>query len=968
MLRPQRTDAPGGATDATGTSSPAGVTAPNRFRVYHTLTGLVRPTTFQFAPDGRIFVAEKSGIVRVFDNLNDQAGHVFADLRTQVHDLWDRGLLGMALDPDFPDRPYVYVLYARDAPLGSKAPHWSAGGATADSCPTPPGSTDDGCVISTRLSRLTASGNAMTGPELVLITDWCQQFASHSAGTIAFGADGALYASGGEGANFLTQDWGQFGGSSGSPVRRNPCGDPPAGAGGQETVPTAQGGSLRAQDLRTSGDPVTLDGSLIRVNPDTGAAAAGNPTTGASANANRIVAYGMRNPFRFTFRPGTDELWIGDVGEVHREEIDRIPNPTAGVTNFGWPCYEGPARHKLWDLKDMTICEDLYNDPGATTAPYISYPHKFPTPFPTDACPTDGASISGLAFYEGGNYPAAYGNALFVGDYVRKCIWVVPAGADGLPDASLGFSFITEAGGPIDLKVGPNGDLFYLDYDNNRLERVRYFGGNQPPVARISANHVTGDTPLAVHFDGSASSDPDTDDIGYSWDLDGDGTFGDATTPTADFLYDDPGRYAVRLRITDSHGAVDVAALTITAGNKPPVPTISKPLASLRWGVGKRIDFAGSASDPDEGTLPAADLSWRLVLHHCAAADSCHTHELQDFDGVATGSFYAPDHDYHSYLELTLTATDRGGLSATRSIVLQPTKIQITVTTDPPGLTLGAGEDDGPAPFTFTVIKNSRLALSAPAAQGLDGHAYAFVSWSDGGAATHDVSPSSSKTFTATYQDIADAPVASDAFARLRSSGWGSADTGGAYLLTHAATKFAVADGVGTLRVGAGQTVGARLPVSLRDADLAFSVRVDKVAAGVEQFAYAVARSVDSVTEYRLRLRLRPNGSVVLQVGRATGGGETQVGPRFVVPGLVYTAGVPIHVRAQVVGASPTTIRMRAWADGAVEPSTWDLEVSDSSSALQAPGRVGLLGRLSSSAGNAPVTFSFDDLDVRVAT
>src|SRR6185437_2128021 len=110
-----------------------------------------------------------------------------------------------------------------------------------------------------------------TGTETVLIEDWCQQYPSHSIGTLDFGPDGMLYASAGDGASFNFADYGQ----DGSPV--NPCGDPPGGVGGTQTPPTAEGGALRAQDVRTSADPTTLDGSILRLDPNTGAAAAGNP-------------------------------------------------------------------------------------------------------------------------------------------------------------------------------------------------------------------------------------------------------------------------------------------------------------------------------------------------------------------------------------------------------------------------------------------------------------------------------------------------------------------------------------------------------------------------------------------------------------------------------------------------------------------------------------------------------------------
>ena len=119
--------------------------------------------------------------------------------------------------------------------------------------------------------------------EHVLIDDWCQQYPSHAGGGLGFGADGYLYFSGGDGAAWHFDDYGQ----DGDPV--NPCGDPPGGVGGTQTIPTAEGGRLRAQDLRTPGDPVGLNGSLIRIDPITGDAAPGNPLAGhADANARRM--------------------------------------------------------------------------------------------------------------------------------------------------------------------------------------------------------------------------------------------------------------------------------------------------------------------------------------------------------------------------------------------------------------------------------------------------------------------------------------------------------------------------------------------------------------------------------------------------------------------------------------------------------------------------------------------------------
>src|SRR5262245_55548668 len=406
---------PPGPDDARASVLPSG------FQETTVFSGLTNPTVVRFASDGRVFVAEKSGLIKVFDNLSDTTPTTFADLRTNVYNFWDRGLLGLALDPNFPATPYVYVLYTYDHVLGdpAPAPRWGTPGTTSDGCPTPPGPTTNGCVASARLSRLQADGNVMTGSEQVLVEDWCQQFPSHSIGTVEFGPDGALYASGGDGASFTFADYGQAG---------NPCGDPGGPAGSNLTPPTAEGGALRSQDLRTSGDPVSLDGSLIRVNPATGLGLPSNPLAGNSdANARRIIAHGFRNPFRFAFRPGTNEVWVGDVGWNDWEEINRIISPTDSATeNFGWPCYEGNSRQSGYDAANLSICENLYAATNADTKPYFTYHHNNRV-VTNESCPTGSSSISGLSFEfappGGSSFPTDFQGALFFADYSRDCIW-----------------------------------------------------------------------------------------------------------------------------------------------------------------------------------------------------------------------------------------------------------------------------------------------------------------------------------------------------------------------------------------------------------------------------------------------------------------------------------------------------------------------------------------------------------------
>jgi PKD repeat protein len=721
-------------------------TYPLGFSESTVFSGLTNPTAVRFASDGRVFVAEKSGLIKVFDSLSDPQPDVFADLRTQVHNFWDRGLLGLALDPGFPAQPYVYVLYTYDAAIGGTAPRWGTAGATSDGCPTPPGATADGCVVSGHLSRLTASGNTMVGSENVLIEDWCQQYPSHSIGSLDFGPDGALYVTGGDGASFNFVDYGQ----DGAPL--NPCGDPPGGVGAALAPPTAEGGALRSQDLRTPADPTGLDGALLRVDPATGAGLSDNPNAGSSdPNARRIIAYGMRNPFRFGVRPGTSEVWIGDVGWNTWEEIERLQNPTAAVRNFGWPCYEGSGRQSGYDSADLSICENLYAaGAGAVQSPLFAWNHASQV-VPGEGCPTGSSSAAGIAFgSQTGSYPSEYRGALFFADYSRDCIWAMLPGTGGVPDPQTIRTFAAGAANPVQLQIGPGGDLFYADFDGGTIRRVSFTPANNPPVAAATGNPTSGAAPLTVQFDGSGSSDPDPgDSLTYAWDLDGDGQYDDSNAVSPSYTYTAQGTYTASLRVTDTHAASSTAAVVISVGNTPPTATITAPALGTTWKVGDRIDFAGGATDAQDGPLPGSALSWRLIMHHCPS--NCHEHELQTFTGP--GDFFiAPDHEYPSYLELRLTATDSGGLTDTESLRLDPRTVTLTLGTNPSGFELAFNATRALAPFTRTVIQGSQNSISAPSPQTKAKKSWLFRSWSDGGAQAHDVIANSSATYTATFK------------------------------------------------------------------------------------------------------------------------------------------------------------------------------------------------------------------------
>ena len=716
----------------------AAPTLPEDFTDTVVASGFDVPTVVAQAADGRIFVAEKAGTIKVMDGWDDTSPTVFADLTAQVYDDHDRGLLGMALAPDFPTDPSVYVLYSHETEAGS-----------------------DG-----RLSRLRAAGDVSDGTETLLVQGWCEQYNSHSIGALAFGADGALYATGGDGASYSSVDVGDFG---------NPCQDPPT-PGSSLSAPDAQGGALRSQSPRRPDGPVILNGTVIRVDPATGDGLPDNPMAShTDANARRIIAYGLRNPFRFALRPGTKELYVGDTGWNSWEEINRIADTSDGaVENFGWPCYEGATRQGDYDSRNLTSCETLYDaGPTAVAPPFVAKGHS------GSDC-TGANSMTGAAFHpaSGGSYPAAYAGAFFYSDYSRNCIWVVRVGAGGALDASTDAVFATDVAGPTSITTLPGGDLVYTSY-NGSIHRISYTPptSNRAPTAAVSAEPTSGPSPLTVDFDGRGSTDPDGDALTYSWDLDGDGTFGDATTATARRTYETAGRVTVQLRVTDAAGATDTESVVVDVGVSPPTASIQAPETVT---VGDTVAFTGTGTSGDGTALPASAYSWSVVVQHCRvdAPTECHEHpDAFSLDGQTSGSFTMPDHERFAYLELRLTVTD-GGLSTTVSHRIDYTAVTLSFASQPAGVSLSVGGLATAAPFTRDERVGGTLSIGAPETVTIDGKDYRFESWSDGGAAGHNVTvPAEPTTYTAVYvADDTPAP-GTQLFADLFESGSATAWT-----------------------------------------------------------------------------------------------------------------------------------------------------------------------------------------------
>ena len=208
----------------------------------------------------------------------------------------------------------------------------------------------------------------------------------------------------------------------------------------------------------------------------------------------------------------------------------------------------------------------------------------------------------------------------------------------------------------------------------------------------------------------------------------------------------------VGLRVTDlSSGLIGATTIVVSPGSVAPTVTIDSPTSSLSWAVGNTIAFSGHAIHGGGHPIPASGLTWSLILHHCPSG--CHTHLVQTFDAVASGSFAAPDHEYPSFLELQLTATDLAGLQASWSVSLQPKTVVLSFKSSPVGLALAVGTKATDRD-TFQRDRDPGLGDHLDGLPGPNVEAATIrlrEGWSDGGVQSHTITASTSATYTATY-------------------------------------------------------------------------------------------------------------------------------------------------------------------------------------------------------------------------
>jgi glucose/arabinose dehydrogenase len=642
-------------------------TLPTGFSETVVAGGIALPTAMDIAPDGRLFVAQQSGQLRIIKN-GSLLATPFASL--DVDSSGERGLLGVAFDPNFASNGYVYVYY------------------------TVPGS-----PAHNRIGRLTAQGDVAAAGSLVTIFDIDALSADtrHNGGAIHFGADGKLYIA---------------------------VGDNKATGDAQQHLDNMKGKILR----------IKADGSIPT----------DNPFYNQASGPNRAIwAVGLRNPYSFAFQPGTGRMFINDVGENTWEEID---DGIAG-SNYGWPTTEGPT-----------------NDPRFRS-PLYAYQHTGPF-----------TAITGGAFYNPAvvQFPPAYTGTYFFADYAHNWIRDLDPATRTAVDFATGLPE-----GAVDLKVDAAGSLYYLagpGTSSGFVGRIDYANvppppTGDPPTILQQPSNVSVYSGQSATFQVFATGSPS---LSYQWFRDGRAipgavlpTYGLGTTQASD------NNAAFSVMVSNRWGAVaSTSAVLSVRVNQPPSPVIFAPAFGSTYAGGQVIDFRGGASDPEDGALPAASLTWRVDRIDTTGVQSI----VPPTSGRSSGSFLIPatgPSSTSAIYRVTLTATDSVGLARSTSVDIQPQVVNLGLFTSPAGIAVLLDGQALAAPTTVRGVSGMVWSLSVPTTQVLAGSIYQFAGWSDGDTqASRTITvPATDSVLTATYQFVGVVPYVTIQSAVARSRG-----------------------------------------------------------------------------------------------------------------------------------------------------------------------------------------------------
>lgn len=556
------------------------------------------PMELAVLPDGKVIFIERKGKMKMYDPAMGKS-KLLAKFDVCTEGNYEDGLLGLAIDPDFPNNHLIYLYYS------------------------PP------CEINDQyLSQFYLLGDSLilASEKIILKVGVQRETCCHSGGSVKFGPDGLLYLSTGDNTSSKESD-------GYTPIDERPNRFP-----------------FDAQ--KSSGNTHDLRGKILRIKPTafgTYEIPDGNlfPKDGSQGRP-EIYIMGARNPFRITVDPKTNYLYWGDVGPDVGEDGRYGPqsydewNQARKPGYYGWPYFMGdnkafPDRNfetdEVGELFDPARpVNNSPNNTGSQILPpaqkaFIWYPKGISPEFPMLGQGSNSA-MAGPVFYSDmfpadsrTIFPEYYNGKWFIYEWARSWLQVVTMDENGEIVQIEPFLPDQEFVKPIEMEFGPDGAMYMLEYGQNyflnnpeaKLVRIEYAAGNRLPVPKISANKKAGAAPFEVTFSAKGSVDYDQgDSLKYNW------YFTQSNKPQAtgeqtSYTFDKPGVYAVRLVATDNAGESEEATLTVQVGNQPPEIDITVAGNQQFFFDTQPRPYEVSISDKEDGTIDAAKTSVRLV-------------------------------------------------------------------------------------------------------------------------------------------------------------------------------------------------------------------------------------------------------------------------------------------------------------------------------------------------------------------
>ncbi len=554
---------------------------PSRFEKEVLVSSSNDALQIEVLPNGDILFIEFRGAVKRW---HARSGEVTQLGRIKTHAKGEVGLLGMAVAKDFMDTGHLYALF----------------------CPEDNPST-------MRVSLFTVRDAEMASDSEVELLSWSydDEYVYHIGGAMWMDGKGDLYIGSGDNCHY----------SPGLPVDMRP-------------------GRKHWDAYRSSANSRDYRGKILRIHPEPNGSYTipeNNLFPAGKDGLPEIFAMGLRNPFRISVDDESGMLFIGDVGPNILPELGITPvgydelNATSTACNFGWPAFVGPNEAlPVWDFdkneeirrSDPESPENVSpNNTGIrnlppATPPLIWYPNVVSERFPSLGSGGRSIMAGPVYHYNEANpsttkLPQELDGRLFIYEWMRNWTQTVRLDSEG-PEVEP-FALSASLRRPIDLKIGPDGALYIIEYGDqwwenldSRIVRVVYRRGNRAPVARMTASETAGRQPLNIHFDAAGTIDADGDTLRYYWSIDG-RAVGSEKTFSHNFA--DPGSYEVGLTALDPGAAQHTTTQTIQVGNARPRLSFREPTHGSFFDWDKEITYQVEVEDEDSSQVDPAVIS-----------------------------------------------------------------------------------------------------------------------------------------------------------------------------------------------------------------------------------------------------------------------------------------------------------------------------------------------------------------------